>query len=155
MKYQWVNFEHSKCTWLDELRGQYFEKIGHFCPIASLPQKLRGKDLVTPASQLKFTEKILENLEGNDLLVVFDQRGKPLNSESYAKEVLKILESGKRRCFWVTGGAFGLSEKVLERADRKFLLAPFVMSHQIAEAVALEQLYRAHTILKGLPYHNP
>lgn len=154
MKFKWCTFVHSKAGWLESLREEYIGKINHFVKCEYHPIKMKS-DFGNSESQIKFTDKILSELPPGAILVVFDQRGKSLTSEQFSQSVSKMMESGKREVHWVIGGAFGLSENVLKRADYKFCLAPFVMSHQIAEAVALEQLYRAFTILKGLPYHNP
>lgn len=155
MKFKWVSFEHSKCPWLDLVRGEYLGKIDHFVKTEHRPVRLRGSDLVAPEAQVKHTEKLLAEIPTGAVLIAFDQRGKALTSEEFAKVMSRVLESGKKEAFWVTGGAFGISSEVLKRADHKLALAPFVMSHQVAETVALEQVYRALTILKGLPYHNP
>jgi 23S rRNA (pseudouridine1915-N3)-methyltransferase len=53
-------------------------------------------------------------------------------------------------CF-VIGGAFGLD---LPDADHRLSLGPLTMPHQLARVVLLEQLYRAHRILAGEPYHH-
>ena len=53
-------------------------------------------------------------------------------------------------CF-VIGGAFGLQ---LDRADHRLSLGPMTLPHQLARVVLLEQLFRAHKILAGEPYHH-
>jgi 23S rRNA (pseudouridine1915-N3)-methyltransferase len=51
----------------------------------------------------------------------------------------------------VVGGAFGLQ---LDRTDHRLSLGPMTLPHQLARVVLLEQLYRAHRILAGEPYHH-
>ena len=53
-------------------------------------------------------------------------------------------------CF-VLGGPFGTA---LERHDTKLSLGPMTLPHQLARVVLLEQLFRAHKILAGEPYHH-
>jgi 23S rRNA (pseudouridine1915-N3)-methyltransferase len=69
-------------------------------------------------------------------------------------ELSRFLEdrrmSGRDLCF-VIGGAFGLE---LERADHRLSLGPLTLPHQLARVVLLEQLFRAHKILKNEPYHH-
>jgi len=50
----------------------------------------------------------------------------------------------------VVGGPRGLD---LERCDLRLSLGPMTLPHQLARVVVLEQLYRAHKILAGEPYH--
>jgi 23S rRNA (pseudouridine1915-N3)-methyltransferase len=58
--------------------------------------------------------------------------------------------SGRDLCF-VVGGPFGLE---LDRADHRLSLGPLTLPHQLARVVLLEQLFRAHKILKNEPYHH-
>jgi 23S rRNA (pseudouridine1915-N3)-methyltransferase len=53
----------------------------------------------------------------------------------------------------VVGGPVGLDTAVLERADRRVSFGPVTLPHQLARVVLLEQLFRAHKILAGEPYH--
>lgn len=52
------------------------------------------------------------------------------------------------------GGAFGFNEEIRKRADAVISLSSFVLNHHVAQAVVLEQVYRAISIQKNLPYHN-
>jgi 23S rRNA (pseudouridine1915-N3)-methyltransferase len=53
---------------------------------------------------------------------------------------------------FVIGGPFG--PPALERIDHRLSLGPMTLPHQLARVVLLEQLYRAHKILAGEPYHH-
>ncbi len=55
---------------------------------------------------------------------------------------------------FIIGGAYGVNEEVKKRADLKVSLSAMTMNHIMAQAVSLEQIYRAFTIIKNLPYHN-
>jgi len=55
---------------------------------------------------------------------------------------------------FIIGGAYGLGEGVLARAQQKLSLSPMTLPHQLARLVLSEQLYRAGTILRGEPYHK-
>jgi 23S rRNA (pseudouridine1915-N3)-methyltransferase len=52
---------------------------------------------------------------------------------------------------FVVGGARGAPP--LERVDHRLSLGAWTLPHQLAWVVLLEQLYRAHKILAGEPYH--
>ena len=58
--------------------------------------------------------------------------------------------AGRDVCF-VIGGPDGLA---LERCDERLSFGPLTLPHQLARVVLLEQLYRAHKILAGEPYHH-
>jgi 23S rRNA (pseudouridine1915-N3)-methyltransferase len=76
--------------------------------------------------------------------------GQQLDSIRFARFVEERRMSRRDLCF-VIGGAFGLE---LEHADHRLSLGPMTLPHQLARVVLLEQLYRAHKIIAGEPYHH-
>ena len=54
----------------------------------------------------------------------------------------------------IIGGPYGFSEAVYARADGKISFSQMTFSHQMIRLMAIEQLYRAMTILRGEPYHH-
>ena len=81
------------------------------------------------------------------LLAVDGQR---LDSVRFSYFLEERRMSGRDLCF-VIGGAFGLE---LERADHRLSFGPLTLPHQLARVILLEQLFRAHKILKNEPYHH-
>ena len=72
----------------------------------------------------------------------------------WAKRLDEARQAGRPRLVLVIGGAVGLSSEVLGRATHTISLGPITLPHELAAVVAMEQLYRAHTILAGTPYHR-
>ena len=54
----------------------------------------------------------------------------------------------------VVGGPLGLHRKLLERADGRWSLSPLTFPHELVRGLVAEQLYRALTILRRVPYHK-
>ncbi len=52
------------------------------------------------------------------------------------------------------GGAYGFEENFLKKSDQVISLGKLTMSHKIAKAVLLEQIYRGFSILTIHPYHK-
>lgn len=103
--------------------------------------------------------------EGRDLLaklppgavpVVLDERGETWSSRELA-ERLRAWEDAARTPWFIVGGAYGLSDEVRQRAKAGgalFSLGRITLPHELARVVLLEQLYRAASLNKGLPYHH-
>jgi 23S rRNA (pseudouridine1915-N3)-methyltransferase len=95
---------------------------------------------------------ILGRLAADDFTCVLDRQGEARSSEDIAHFLEERRRSGRDLCF-VVGGAFGLAQSVLERADARLSLGPITLPHELARIVLLEQLFRAHKIIAGEPYH--
>ena len=52
------------------------------------------------------------------------------------------------------GGPDGHAPVLLERAAARWSLSPLTLPHGLVRVVIAEQLYRAHSILEGHPYHR-
>jgi 23S rRNA (pseudouridine1915-N3)-methyltransferase len=76
--------------------------------------------------------------------------GQQFDSVAFARFLEERRMSRRDLCF-VIGGAYGLE---LERAEHRLSLGPMTLPHQLARVVLLEQLYRAHKIIAGEPYHH-
>jgi 23S rRNA (pseudouridine1915-N3)-methyltransferase len=84
-------------------------------------------------------------------LIAVDPGGILLSSE----ELSAALERWARpSAAFVIGGPLGLGRSVLEAASRVWSLSPLTFPHEIARALVAEQLYRAITIRRGVPYHK-
>ena len=81
---------------------------------------------------------------------MLDSRGRSYTSEAFADWLEERRQAGRDVCF-VIGGAFGIS---VEGPDHQLSFGPATLPHLLARVVLLEQLYRAHKILAGEPYHH-
>lgn len=155
MKFILYNLATAKEPWADTVSELYTKKISFFTPFEI--QSLKPKKTARDDADFKRNEEsnlILKNLQKDDFVVLFDERGQTLDSLQFAKKIENILGSSKKRAIFIIGGAFGVNEEVRQRVDLKVALSPMVMNHLMAQAMSLEQIYRAFTIIKQIPYHN-
>ncbi len=107
------------------------------------------------ASEVKKREavRILKALDKGFHIALADKGTDP-DSRGLARQ----LENWQTRCGgcieFIIGGAYGLDESVLDRADLVLSLSPLTFSHQLVRLVLLEQLYRAFSILHNTDYHK-
>ncbi len=99
-------------------------------------------------------EAILSMLQKEDYVVVLDERGKQMKSEELASFISQRANESTKKIVFVIGGAYGVSDMVLQRANYKWSLSSLVFPHQLVRLVLAEQIYRACTIIKNEKYHH-
>jgi 23S rRNA (pseudouridine1915-N3)-methyltransferase len=97
---------------------------------------------------------ITEWLDKDTILVALDEYGKEMDSEGLASLLVKRGNMSTRKLVFLIGGAFGLDESVLHRADYKWSLSKLTFPHQLVRLILAEQVYRAYTIIKNEKYHH-
>lgn len=98
--------------------------------------------------------RLLARVPQGMAIVALDRRGTTWSSEELSAYLAKLALHASPGAAFLIGGAFGLSDEVLARADRLLSLSAFTMPHDLARLVLAEQLYRAGTISRGEPYHK-
>lgn len=97
---------------------------------------------------------ILEWLQKDDYLVALEERGKLLSSEDLASFIQQRANDSTRTLVFLIGGAFGIDEAVLKRANLQWSLSKLVFPHQLVRLLLAEQVYRACTINRNEKYHH-
>jgi 23S rRNA (pseudouridine1915-N3)-methyltransferase len=87
-------------------------------------------------------------------LVLLDSRGKSLSSEQLAEALERERTAGRQHAVFALGPADGWSEGDRARAGLLLSFGRITLPHELARVVLAEQLYRAHSILAGHPYHS-
>jgi len=100
------------------------------------------------ASQRAYT-KVLSPYLGKAFTVVLHPDGRSVDSFEFSK-----LLSDKMAVKFFIGGAYGFEDAFLRQCDQKISLGRLTMSHKVAKAVLLEQIYRGFSILNDHPYHK-
>ena len=124
-------------------RAPYADDLAHY---AKLLSRYARVDVVEVADDAALARRIPERA----YVVLLDARGKAYASEAFAGWLEERRQAGRDVCF-VIGGAFGTR---LSGADHTLSFGPLTLPHLLARVVLLEQLYRAHKILAGEPYHH-
>ena len=99
--------------------------------------------------EVREDEKVPPRIPDRAYLVLLADEGRSFDSPAFAEWLEQRRQDGRDLCF-VIGGPRGLE---LERCDLRLSLGPMTLPHQLARVVLLEQLFRAHKILAGEPYH--
>ena len=139
---------------LDALVQEYLKQLNGFVPskwIKLNPIKA-GK---LSAAQLKTltTQKLLDHLPGAGITITLDERGDLWNSMELAKKLARWQNSGVSSLNFLVGGADGFDLEMI-KSFTHWSLSPLTLPHRLVPLIVAEQLYRAHTILAGHPYHR-
>lgn len=117
---------------------------------------------IVPGAKKKYSVEVQKSEEGRSIIsfiddsefvAILDDKGDSFTSRQFA-EWLERRQTSSRNITFVVGGAYGFSNEVYDRADSRISLSKMTFSHQIVRAIFAEQLYRAFTIIAGLPYHH-
>ncbi len=156
MKFVLLTVGGQKESWLQELSNEYEKKLKFFTSFEIL--RLKPVKLERASRDMKLAAEgalLAKAIHKNDFVIVCDERGEAPSSIKFSERLTRAAAvQGRPRVVVVVGGAFGLTDEVRRRADWVWSLSSLVMNHHIAQAVVLEQLYRAFAIQKNLPYHN-
>lgn len=99
-------------------------------------------------------DELLRRLTSDDFVFALDEHGTELDTVSLANRLGGLAGRGVRAVAFVIGGADGLHADVKSRAKEILSLSRLTLPHRLAQVVLLEQLYRAHSLLRGEPYHR-
>ena len=140
---------------LVSLIEDYRQRLTHYVPfdLVVIPDLKNTKGL--SEAQIKTTEgnEILRCLTPSAEAVLLDEHGREFRSVEFAEWLQKRMSSG-RDLTLIIGGPYGFSSEVYQRANGKISLSQMTFSHQMVRLFAIEQLYRAMTILRNEPYHH-
>ncbi len=140
---------------LAALIDEYQQRLTHYVPfeLVIIPDIKNAKPLSQDQLKTAEGEAILARLTPAMDVLLLDEHGREFRSIEYADFLQKKMASGKDLAL-VIGGAYGFSEAVYQRANGKLSLSQMTFSHQMVRLMAIEQLYRAMTILRHEPYHH-
>ncbi len=98
---------------------------------------------------------VLAHVPPGARLVLLDERGSSISSESFASDIGRARDGGARAYYCIViGGPDGLDGALREQAALVLSFGAMTWPHQLARILAAEQIYRAMTILAGHPYHR-
>ena len=141
---------------LAERYRERFEDIGRKLGFRSLEiheiSESRARDAATRISEE--AAAISAAIPEKSVLVALDERGKSIDSVTFARELGRWRDDGIADTIFTIGGADGLSPDLQRRANLRIAFGSATWPHQMVRVMLLEQIYRAATILSGHPYHR-
>ena len=124
------------------LRPPFSDDVQHY-------QKLLARHVKLELIEVREDDHVNRRIPQGVYVSLLDREGEQVDSIGFSRFLEARRQSGQDLCF-VVGGPFGLE---LEDVDHRLSLGAITLPHQLARVVLLEQVYRAHKILSGEPYH--
>ena len=137
---------------LRALIDDYAERLAHFvrCEVT----ELRELGRTDKAGIDKETKRISDALRPGSLTVLLDAGGAEWTSQELAAQVQGWEGSGIKEVAFVIGGPNGFADDFKASVNKRWSLSRLTLTHEMARVLLLEQLYRAYTIIHGLPYQK-
>jgi len=136
---------------------RYLNRIKHFFPIEVVeiaPGK--GGQSAKDAAIIRARDSaaLLAAIPQKGFVAVLDERGQPFDSLKFAKWLERLTVDQPHGVTFVMGGDVGLDDSIRQRADKVLSLSAMTLPHQLARVVLVEQIYRACTLMRNIPYHK-
>ena len=140
---------------LASLIEDYQQRLKHYVSfdLVVIPDIKNAKSLSEEQIKTAEGEAMLRFFSPSMDVILLDEHGREFRSIEFADWLQKKMASG-RDLTLVIGGPYGFSDAVYQRANGKLSLSQMTFSHQMIRVMAIEQVYRAMTILRNEPYHH-
>ena len=145
----------NKRAGVDDLSSVYAKRCSFYSPLEEIFLRPNPKNMPDNPALQKAHEgaELLTKIRKGDFCIALHEGGNSFTSRQFAQLILGASETHDAIAI-IIGGPYGLSEPVLSRADVVLSVSPMTLNHRVARVLLLEQLYRAHTIIKNQRYHH-
>lgn len=132
---------------------EFRQRVSHYWNLEIVEVEEGAGGRPTAVLEVEAENLLARAPEGTELWTL-TRKGKGITSRGLASYLESLGVGGSPGITFVLGGAHGLDDRLLERADRRLSLSPMTLPHDLARLILLEQLYRAGTIRRNEPYHK-
>jgi len=102
----------------------------------------------------KEADRLRCRLTQGAFIIALDREGELCDSPEFARRLNSVMNRGFNRLIFLIGGPLGLEKSLISGCDWVLSLSRMTFTHEMARLILLEQIYRAHTIMRGEPYHK-
>lgn len=133
----------------------YSQRLNHYVGFSWKILDAKTSSSASPEYLKKIeSELLVSNIDQTDKVILLDETGQQLSSLELADRLQSFMNQSVKKIVFVIGGAYGVSDEIIQRSDLVLSLSKLVFPHQLVRLILAEQLYRAHTILAGEKYHH-
>ena len=152
MKLKFIWPGKTKDEQLRALINEYLKRLQRFvrCEVIET-REVAGSDR---ASVDKESLRLLAAIPSNSMAILLDLAGNDWSSPELADELKRCENDSVKEVVIIVGGQDGVSSEISARAQKRWRLSRLTLTHEMARMLAVEQIYRAYTINRGMPYQK-
>jgi len=154
MNFKIIYISSEKNSNIEILVNNYIKKIKHLADIDLFKIHNKNKTKKNKFNIDYESNLIINQLSKNDINILLDEKGDVYETIKFSKFIQeKFLYSSKKIVF-IIGGAYGFNKELKKTVQKKISLSKLTFTHDMARVILIEQIYRALTVIKNIPYHN-
>lgn len=156
MKFQFWAIGKKHESYVKEGIEDFTKRISKYYPVewTIIPVPKNAGMMSEMDLKKKEAELVVQWLQKDDFLVALDERGKELNSTKLAEFIQARANESHKTISFLIGGAFGLDDAILKKANYTWSLSQLTFPHQLVRLIMAEQVYRACSIIRNEKYHH-
>jgi 23S rRNA (pseudouridine1915-N3)-methyltransferase len=154
MKLRIISVGHKMSAWVETGCAEYMKRMPRELTVEIVEIKPEKRAAGNNIENIQAIEaKRLLDAAGDDFLVICDEKGQQISTLVLANKIQSWQKIGKNVCF-IVGGADGLHPNIKQKADFSLGMSQLTLPHAFVRILLCEQLYRAHSVIQGHPYHR-
>ena len=154
MNFKIIYISSEKNSNIEILVNNYIKKIKHLAEIDLLKIHNKNKSKKNKFNIDYESNLIINQLSKNDINILIDEIGDVYETIDFSKFIQKNFLYSTKKIVFIIGGAYGFNRELKKTVQKKISLSKFTFTHDMARVILIEQIYRALTVIKNIPYHN-
>ena len=141
--------------WVEQGYKEYASRLSSTVQVElkEIPAAKRVRNSVIEKIKLDEGKRLLAAVPPGAKIIVLDEHGKSQTTKQLASRLDEWIQMSQDMAILI-GGADGLSDECLQKADMKWSLSDFTFPHPLVRIILVEQIYRAWSLLNNHPYHR-
>jgi len=153
MRIRILSISERQPEWVAQACTEYLRRMPRHLPVEVVELALAKRREDHLRAKVEEGERLLAAVPKSANVVALDEHGVEWTSVQLSEQLQRWQQSGRDLALLI-GGPDGLSPAALAAASQRWSLSRLTLPHGMVRIVLAEQLYRAHTILEGHPYHR-
>jgi len=154
MRIRVVSVGHRLPEWLKAGFEHYAKRLPREWAFEAVELRSEPRDGSRTVTQMLTAEAArISRATAGRRVIALDEHGVSFTTSTFAETLRKWQRTGDDLAF-VIGSADGLADSIKAGARSTIALSAMTLPHGLARVLLVEQLYRAHTVTTGHPYHR-